>query len=206
MPEAKEVSPRLDSPTQDDVTLGLSDVDAIDLKIAENGSKLRQYQRRTSLFIYIVAAFVPLGLTLTLGAPWLQRALPQISFKFQAAGLITAAYALLGFLTSLFTRMVRISSMEQEIETLSAKRRILSKSTSAALPEQDKPTYFDRLVDINVTNLGQYYSLVKYQTNNSFLVSIGVGVFGFALISTGLILGFYNSANVKITYISTASG
>jgi hypothetical protein len=67
--------------------------------------------------------------------------------------------------------------------------------------------YFDNLVKINVDNLRDYYALVKVQTNNSFIASIGAGMVGFILIVIGLLMGFINGTNnVTAAYISIASG
>ncbi len=69
------------------------------------------------------------------------------------------------------------------------------------------PTYFDRLVDINVSNLSDYYRMVKVHTDKSFFASLSAGVVGFILIVTGLFIGFTNFTNSEsIAYLATGSG
>jgi hypothetical protein len=103
---------------------------------------------------------------------------------------------------------IKISSLRQELEVLAAKKRILTRSSGSSLVSPDQaPSYFDRLVDLNITNLGSYYGLVQIHTNNSFVVSIAAGGIGFALIITGVVLGFTGATNAPtITIVSAASG
>jgi hypothetical protein len=68
-------------------------------------------------------------------------------------------------------------------------------------------TYFDSLVKINVENLGEYYSLVKLHTSNSFRAAIAAGVLGFVFILLGLGLGLVREGNTQtVAIISTAAG
>jgi small-conductance mechanosensitive channel len=69
------------------------------------------------------------------------------------------------------------------------------------------PSYFDSLVEINVTNLAEYYVLVKAHTNNSFRASMIAGVIGFGFILSGLGIGLFGGANTQtLAYVSAASG
>jgi hypothetical protein len=108
-----------------------------------------------------------------------------------------------------FTTQTRVSSMLQDLEFLKAKRRIVKRSagTSSSNSETMPLSYFDKLVDINVTNLGAYYTMVKFHANNSFIVTICVATIGFGLIAFGLIVGFYKgSGDSALTYVSTGAG
>lgn len=67
-------------------------------------------------------------------------------------------------------------------------------------------TYFDRLVSINLENLSAYYVLVKQNASQSFKLSAFVGVIGFAVLITGIVLGFIDAKYKDISYLSAAAG
>lgn len=122
-------------------------------------------------------------------------------------GLGTAAY--FGMAIVLFSAFnsMRLASLEQDLDVLEAKKRILSRSANSAGELGNPPSYFDRLVDINITNLGAYYGLVKVHANNSFFVSVFAGFIGFMLVVTGLIVGLMDTKNAQdISRVSAASG
>ena len=104
-----------------------------------------------------------------------------------------------------------ISPLRRRYEQLHARRIILQKLSPKKgddeLP-QDEETYFDKLVQINVSNLAQYYTLVKVHTDNSFKASLVTGLVGFTLIALGLLYGFFShsSGSATISYIATGSG
>jgi hypothetical protein len=92
------------------------------------------------------------------------------------------------------------------IEELKAKRRVLL-ALSAGPMTTKPPSYFERLVNINVENLAAYYALVKIHTDKSFHVSLAVGIIGFGLIAIGLALALRNEQRTMvISYIATGSG
>jgi hypothetical protein len=100
----------------------------------------------------------------------------------------------------------RINSLQSDLDLLMAKKRIMSRSALSESTE-DKLSYFDRLVEINISNLEAYYKLVKVHTNNSFLSSIAAGTVGFILIGIGLVIGFSAIHEAKyIAYISAGAG
>jgi hypothetical protein len=75
------------------------------------------------------------------------------------------------------------------------------------IPKQPQLSYFDNLVEINVSNLAEYYGLVKSHTSNSFQAALGTGLVGFGLIVVGLIFSFFNTPTAeRFALISTASG
>jgi hypothetical protein len=74
------------------------------------------------------------------------------------------------------------------------------------LPGSDNSNYFDKLVNINIDNLGDYYRLVKVHSRQSFLISVVSGIVGLIFIIIGISVGFKDNKVENITYISTASG
>lgn len=99
-------------------------------------------------------------------------------------------------------RNVRKRQLIEEIESLKSKR-----NTLRPLKNNTNVTYFDRLVDINISNLSDYYIMVKEHTNKSFFASISAGAIGFLLIITGLLIGFSDLNNASsVAYISSGSG
>lgn len=68
------------------------------------------------------------------------------------------------------------------------------------------PTYFDSLVNINVDNLSDYYTLVKVHTNKSFTLCCMSSISGFILIVLGLVAIYLNKDLENISYVVTASG
>jgi uncharacterized membrane protein len=102
-----------------------------------------------------------------------------------AVPLVTGITAL-AFTTGL-TLYGRRSSLETELNSLREKVNIRSElALDGAARSREEGSYFDQLVRINLTNLTEYYGLVKAQTQQSFFVSTGVGIVGFLLIAAGL--------------------
>ncbi|HEX4610837.1 MAG TPA: hypothetical protein VH092_21790 [Urbifossiella sp.] len=67
--------------------------------------------------------------------------------------------------------------------------------------------YFDSLVHTNVTNLRDYYYLVKIQTQQSFYAAVGTGLVGFLLVAVGLATAFRaEDTKAVIGYVSAGSG
>jgi hypothetical protein len=94
-----------------------------------------------------------------------------------------------------------------KIDSLETQKSTLEKLAGISEITGEKTTYFDRLVELNITNLDTYYALAKDQAEKSFLASLGVGFVGFFLISFGLVIGVTKiSSTLTITYISTGSG
>ena len=74
------------------------------------------------------------------------------------------------------------------------------------LGTKEEDDYFSRLVTINVTNLKEYYLLVKVHTNKSFIGALLAGFVGLCFITYGLFVGTTGQGNVDIAYISAGSG
>jgi hypothetical protein len=124
-------------------------------------------------------------------------------------GIGVAVYGLGLLAVSRIGRSSRAASLRADLDTLEARRRVASQlgGVGAQVMPLAQDTYFDRLVRINVENLAAYYALVKEHTEKSFLTASAVGVIGFLLVITGLIVGFVAKADVRaVSYIASASG
>jgi hypothetical protein len=66
--------------------------------------------------------------------------------------------------------------------------------------------YFDVLVQINVTNLKEYYLLVKLHTQKSFLASLAAGGVGLAFIAASLVAGSIKPELKDISYVTAGAG
>ena len=94
------------------------------------------------------------------------------------------------------------SKFRDELEKLEYRKKFLLQLTNPNY----KPTYFDSLVNINIENLSEYYSLVKKHTQKSFILSCIASVSGFVLIVLGLVFQYINSEYENISYLVTSSG
>ena len=163
-------------------------------------SLLRTAYRR-ALPIYLIAFLMAItGLLLLF--------LPKNTFwKQSVVGVVLLAYGTLFFGWAVYVSS-RIASLRAERETISSRKRILQRLLpSSQDPSQAEPSYFDRLVGINVDNLAAYYALVKLHTDKSFVVATAAGVVGFALVITGLILGYFRGDDAPdIAYMSAGAG
>jgi hypothetical protein len=188
----------------------IEDSSQLELRVAELEARLRGLQDRRRYANRVVGGVVLGAVLMTIVAgiahDGMFFGLSRSKVALGSAAL--AAYAALAYLVGQFFATTKASSIAQDLDIAKAKLRIAHRSASAPQLPPDggtAPTYFDRLVDINITNLGAYYSLVKVHTNNSFLVSVAAGAVGFALIVLGLIVT-YIAPRQDITYIATGSG
>jgi hypothetical protein len=134
----------------------------------------------SSYLIWVVPSTVPVGGAVAIGV-------------LAAAGFTAYAW---------FFMTVFGSGIQRELDEALARQAVLSQ-----LPGDEKSTYFESLVSINVTNLAAYYSLVKEHTDNSFRVSVIAGIVGFILIVGGLTLGLMASPNTQfVAYLAAGSG
>ena len=159
-------------------------------------------ERRRSLPMYLIAG-VMAGAGLVLVA--LRE---EIVAKQPLVGGVLLAYGAI-FLFGWWAYVSsRLASLRAERDGLTARKRILGRLMPGSLdPSQAEPSYFDRLVGINVDNLAAYYVLVKVHTDKSFLVATAAGVVGFTLVATGLVLGYFGAAgSPNITYVSAGAG
>ncbi len=112
-------------------------------------------------------------------------------------------------------RRTHLESLRAALDILQVRKTNMTVGLSGAVKQADiglqsvparDEAYFSRLVDINVQNLGSYYSLVRLHNDKSFSVSVWVGIFGFILIL--LAVGFaLSGGNQKLPAgISAGSG
>lgn len=132
----------------------------------------------------------------------LGRYAPLIGVGVTVYGLGVFAYARI-------LRKSRVASLRADLDALQARQRVARQLGAGAVgvPPVAQDSYFDKLVRINVENLAAYYALVKAHTEKSFLTASAVGVIGFLLVITGLIVGFGADADARaVSYIASASG
>lgn len=92
--------------------------------------------------------------------------------------------------------------LESEIEILNNRRDRLN----GIRVVEGKSKHFDSLVSINISNLEEYYDLVKMSNKKSFNVSLYMSILGVILIIGGLVYSYFNTDNERITFIATAAG
>jgi hypothetical protein len=97
------------------------------------------------------------------------------------------------------------STNQTEVDALERKRE--NTLGLAGMSTRKESSYFDELVRINVNNLEAYYVMVKTHAGMSFSASLLVGVLGFLLVSSGLIIGFFVGPSQQfVSYISAGAG
>jgi len=174
-----------------------------DMEIQEGELNAAIKRHKTRLRYYKWGIFISLGLSLCL-------ALFGRFTGFTLAPLVgwgLVAYIAIFGLAISYLGNNRITSLTQDLDVLISKRQIAEKYSKRTEIKEDKSSYFDQLVDINITNLGIYYEMVQRHADKSFSTSIIAGVIGFALLAFGIIIGFWSGQNAKtITYISSGSG
>jgi len=112
----------------------------------------------------------------------------------------------------LAARQARLASLQAAIEILEVRKRNMARPSVTSAEKANgvqgpSSEYFDRLVDINVKNLGDYYGLVRLHNDKSFSISVGAGVVGFVLIAAAIGLALFSNAGQKLpTAISAGSG
>jgi hypothetical protein len=171
-----------------------------ELKIAtaEAGVRAAQTRLKVSRYVSVAAAVLVFVLVLNLAS----------RIGIYESGLLPLAVGFAGLVIALTEAVQRaaLAKREGDLDLLEARKRLLAQLPSPTA-EGDKKDYFDALVSINVDNLASYYSLVKTQTDKSFMVALSMGVAGFMLLIGGLALGFSNSQRATVmTYISTGAG
>lgn len=190
----------LDSPNNDDIGFEIPRSDGVLQRekaaqlngaIAEFESELRTKQRHAKWYQLAVVAFLcATGFVIWKSMSW---------WVIIGIAIITLfSVALLG------THIDEISKLEGKVERHKAEMEIFRELPLS--DATDSSSYFQNLVTINVTNLRDYYFLVKQHTNGSFRAAIGVGIVGFLLIISGLAIGFLKSESNSVTYIASGAG
>jgi uncharacterized protein YjbJ (UPF0337 family) len=95
---------------------------------------------------------------------------------------------------------------QRTLEANELERQTAQLSRSLKVAGNDNASYFEQLVTINVTNLREYYLLVKNQTGNSFLASILAAVLGFILVAGSVVAALVSNQSDLISVIGVGSG
>lgn len=182
------------------------DISDIEIQLSKLESQINHRKHRQRTILYILGGSIIIGLGIIVYALISKVTKETESNLFLIVGILFYPFIIGGVMYFLNQR--KIESLDQDIAVLSARKRVISKTNfGVSLTAGTTISYFDRLVDINLTNLSAYYGLVKVHANNSFFVATVAGAVGFALIILGLIIGFTNIDPSKtITFVSSASG
>jgi hypothetical protein len=157
---------------------------------------------------YVVPALgFLLGAILALGGQNLAMAIGlgyTTASRLPLYGSVVIALSLLTSGVIIALRWLRLAALERDLQ-LALMRTSLRRG--AELAENESRLYFEKLVEINVTNLAEYYGMVKDHAQNSFLAAMAAGVVGLALVVIGLVLGFGTADRARdLTYVSTGAG
>jgi len=178
--------------------------DDIEVRIAQIEAEMRARTRRTRYVLLLSGVPIVIGSLVAIFSKSTESSADAALIGWTVAG-----YAFFGGAVALFLGQRRMSALEQEYAVLTAKKRILSPpQTSPGEGTVPQGSYFDRLVDINLTNLGAYYGLVKVHANNGFLIATVAGAIGFALVIFGLILGLVGDPTKAkdVSQVAAAAG
>jgi hypothetical protein len=200
--QTKQEGVQLAGPRELAATKQYHSVDEIDTDIAKYTSELNDKQSRPLTFN---AVCVAVGVVLALLVAWLTYSYLQVQghHSLMATGGFSVAALLIGIVVPMAFRQSRLASLRAALNILEVRKRSMAPLTGAA---QGSTTYFDRLVDINVKNLGDYYGLVRLHNDKSFSVSVWVGVFGFLLIAAAVGFALFKSNDELPAAISAGSG
>ena len=113
--------------------------------------------------------------------------------------LVISILAYLTFTANFAIKWINVRTIRNNLEKTEDE---ISKIAPALKPEE---TYFIDIINVNIKNLKAYYNMVKDQTEKSFFVSLGSGIFGFGLITLGIYEGI-NNPNSSLTVVSSAAG
>ncbi|WP_339183147.1 hypothetical protein MHB43_08035 [Paenibacillus sp. FSL H8-0317] len=138
------------------------------------------------------------GLSIAFVAPIVAKYFGQFNLN-TVVEVILWVLSILIFIAALGTDS---SKHKDELEILEYRRKFLLQLTNPNY----KPTYFDSLVNINIENLSEYYSLVKKHTQKSFILSCTASASGFVLIILGLVFQYINRDYENISFLVTCSG
>jgi len=96
-----------------------------------------------------------------------------------------------------------ISAQRRQRETQAVTTSsLLTKLERAA----DVDEYFSRLIQVNLSNMEQYYRLVRSQTEKSYALTQTVATVGFLLLASGIVLSYTNGLEKPATALTVASG
>ena len=174
---------------------------SLDFEIEELKSALKTYKSKSK---YLIIGYIGLFLfaTVVFYSP-LNTSLDSF-YRQPGYFILLIAYISIIAVIIFLVYQFRSSKMQGEIDTLNARKRILFDLSAG---REETPSYFDKLVNINIQNLAEYYTLVKVHTDNSFKTSLVSGIVGFILIISGLVVAFIDTPSAQtVAIISTAAG
>lgn len=180
-----------------------SPVDDIDLRLAEVESEIQTRGRRLRNWVIVASALALTGILLVILGTKSSAGGRMFESEQALIGFSMAMYSILGGVLTGFFGQRKLSALRHEATVLSAKKRILTRGAPSGAPAADSnASYFDRLVDINLTNLGAYYGLVKIHAGNGFIVATAAAAVGFALVILGLLVGLFLGDSARASHIS----
>jgi hypothetical protein len=164
-------------------------INRIEEGILEAKSQIKQKSKDKKLFFVI---------SITLATPIFAKYFGKFNLN-TVIEVILWVVSILIFIAALGTDS---SKFKDELEKLEHRKKFVLQLTN---PNYE-PTYFDSLVNINIENLSEYYSLVKKHTQKSFILSCTASASGFVLIVLGLVFQYINSDYENISFLVTSSG
>lgn len=177
-------------------------VEDVEMQLAKLVGEAAGRRRKLIIGLTIALVIAALGVAMIIFTPK--------DSEDRLVGISLAFYSILGAILWNFWGQRKLQSIEQDVGALQAKKRILERFA----PREDRTdgsdtSYFDRLVDINLSNLGAYYGLVKVHASNGFIAATAAGAIGFALVIFGLLMGIFTTDQERaslISYVASGAG
>jgi hypothetical protein len=164
----------------------------LELRKTELSSRIRNLRR---LFTIALVLVILLGVAFTTGNISSYRCCPEYHIDIIQSSIFGGVLAVTGLYILYFFLSNRYTDEIVEIETRQRIQLQLQNSSSHKSPET---SYFERLVNINIENLAEYYFLVKIHTRNSFRASLYAGVLGFMFVMFRNVSRICNNSSKKI--------
>jgi len=177
-------------------------LDQLEVELTKASSRFQNLKNRSSVPPLITSIAISLlGVALLSGPILMPLSNNRI---FMTVGLLTTMIGVLVYPFAYGQREAILGRIRASLDILETRKRIMK-----GLGEQrseSPPSYFDTLVKINVENLANYYSLVRVQTDKSFVVSVWVGLVGFGFIALSLAFALFFTTRDILSLISAGSG
>jgi len=190
------------------------EIDESEVTVAMLTGEILQTERNLGFYLYGILAIIGLAVFIAYWSTFHQKELlnslyasSNTIYTYLLFGIIFVGIFLLATLIffgqRIFSAQATLTSLKADKDLWTIKKRITWQFAS----KLEKPSYFDNLVRINVENLAAFYVLIKEHTGKSFNAAMRVCVFGFLLVSAGLILIITNLSSPPIgSYITIATG
>jgi hypothetical protein len=190
------------------------EIEESDVTIAMLTGEILRAERNIGFYLYGILAIIGIAVFVVYWSSFHSKEL-LVAFDVSSNNLYT--YLLFGIIFAgifmlatliyfgqrIFSAHATITSLKADKDLWSLKKRI----TWQFAAKSEKPTYFDSLVRINIENLAAFYVLVKGHAERSYNVAIRICVFGFFLMTVGLIMALTNLSSPPIgSYIAIATG